>query len=117
MLDSFFYWIGTVYRDELYLGGAKIAGLLCSYADICAVALLLRVSDVIRKRPPSKIRYSILALFALATPVLLLPQEGLVFFIVQCAVLAPPYLILMYTAFTEAKFFTVYVKKKISGGA
>jgi len=117
MFDSFFYLIGTTYRDELYLGGAKIAGLLCSYADICAVALLLRTADVIRKRPPSKIRYIILAVFALATPVLLLPRKGLDFFIVQFAILAPPYLILMYTAFTEAKFFTAYVRKKISDGA
>ena len=113
MLDSFFYWIGTAYRGELYLGGSKIAGLLCSYADICAIALLLRAMDALRKRPPSKIRYIILAVFALVTPSLLLPKNGLDFFIVQCAVLAPPYLILMYTAFTEAKFFTAHVRKKV----
>jgi len=112
MLDNFFYWIGTMYRDELYLGGTKIAGLLCSYADICAVVLILRVMDVIRKRAPSKIRYFILVVFALATPVLLLPNTGLVFFVVQFVILFPPYLILMYTAFTEAKFFTAHVRKK-----
>ena len=112
MLDGFFYWIGTTYRDGLYLGGAKIAGLLCSYADICAVALLLRAMDVIRRRPPSKIRYYILAVFALITPALLLPSKGLDFFIAQFAVLAPPYLILMHTAFTEAKYFVAYIKKK-----
>jgi len=115
MLDSFFYWIGTTYRIELYLGGAKIAGLLCSYADICAAALLVRISDVIRKRPPSKIRYSILAVFALLTPALLLPRQTLYFFIVQFAVLLPPYLILMYTAFTEAKFFVAHVREKYRG--
>ena len=112
MLDSFFYWIGTTYRIELYLGGAKIAGLLCSYADIIAAALLVRVSDVIRKRPPSKIRYFILAVFALFTPTLLLPQKTTHFFIVQFIVLLPPYLILMYTAFTEAKFFVAHVREK-----
>jgi len=112
MFDSFFYWIGTVYRDELYLNGAKIAGILCSYADICAVAFALRVMDIIRKRPPSKIRYTILVVFALATPVLLLPKTGLVFFIVQFVILFPPYLILMYTAFTEAKYFMAHVRKK-----
>ena len=117
MLDSFFYWIGTTYRDEVYLRGAQIAGLLCSYADIIAVALLVRVSDVIRKRPPSKIRYSILAVFALITPVLLISTDGLHFFILQFAVLAPPYFIFMYTAFTEARFFVAYVKKKISRAA
>ena len=113
MLDNFFYWIGTTYRNELYLSGAKIAGLLCSYADMCAVALLLRAADVIRKRPPSRIRNFILAVFALITPALVLPGSGLDFFIVQFAVLTPPYLILMYTAFTEARFFVAYVKKKI----
>ena len=112
MLDNFFYWIGTTYRIELYLGGAKIAGLLCSYADICATALLLRVTDVIRKRPPSKIRYFILAVFALATPALLLPRKTIDFFIVQLIILLPPYLILMYTAFTEAKFFVAHVRGK-----
>ena len=114
MLDSFFYWLGTAYRNELYVGGLKIAGILCSYADICVAAILLRAVDTIRNRPPSKFRYGVLAVFAALTPTLLLPTEGLDFFIMQFVVLAPPYLILMYTAFAEAKFFMAYVKDKIS---
>jgi hypothetical protein len=113
MLDSIFYWLGTSYRDELYINGLKIAGVLCSYADICVTAILLRLADVIRERAPSKYRFIVLAAFAALTPILLLAKEGLDFFILQFIVLAPPYLILMYTAFAEAKFFMNYVRSKI----
>ena len=112
-LDNIFYWLGTEYGNELYLGGLKIAGILCSFADICVAAILLRAADVIRKRAPSKFRFIVLAVFAALTPVLLLAKEGLDFFILQFLVLAPPYLILMYTVFTEAKFFMTYVKNKV----
>jgi flagellar biosynthesis protein FliP len=114
MLDSFFYWLGIEYQNELYVGGLKIAGILCSYADICVAAIMLRAADVIRERPPSKYRYGILLVFAIFTPTLLLPREGLDFFIVQFIILTPPYLILMHTAFTEAKFFMAYVKSKLA---
>ena len=115
MLDELFLLIGTHYREVIYLNGSKIAGVICSYADILVVAIFLRVMDVIRKRPPSKLRYVVLALFALLTPTLLLPRNGLDFFIVQFLVLAPPYLILVYTAVTEAKYFVRHVKEKLSG--
>jgi len=114
MLDSFFYWLGTAYRDELYISGLKLAGILCSYADIIVAAILLRAADVIRDRPPSKFRFGVLILFTILTPTLLLPMEGLFFFIVQLIILLPPYLILVYTAFTEAKFFMNYVKNKLT---
>ena len=112
-LDSIFHWLGTAYRDDFYMSGLKIAGILCSYADICVAAILLRAADVIRERAPSKFRFIVLAVFAALTPTLLLAEEGFDFFILQFLVLAPPYLILMYTAFTEAKFFMTYVKNKI----
>jgi hypothetical protein len=115
MLDSFFFFFGTAYQDELYVSGLKIAGILCSYMDICVAAILLRAADVIRGRAPSKFRFLVLILFALLTPTLLLTKEGLDFFIVQFIVLAPPYLILMYTAFTEAKFFMKWMRSKIYG--
>ena len=113
MFDSLFHWIGTYYRDGLYLGGAKIAGILCSYADIFVVAAFLKIMDVIRKRPPSKWRFRTLFLFAVLTPALLLPKKGLDFFIVQFLVLAPPYLILVCTAVIEARHFVSFVKAKV----
>ena len=115
MLDSFFYWLGTAYRDELYIGGLRIGGILCSYADICVAAILLRAFDVIRERKPSKFRYGVLIVFAALTPALLFTKEGFDFFIVQFVILAPPYLIIMHAAFTEAKYFMAYMKEKISG--
>ena len=115
MFDDFFYWVGTAYQDEIYVSGLKFAGILCSYTDICVAAILLRAADVIRERAPSKFRFGVLITFALFTPALLLPNEGLVFFIAQFLVLAPPYLILMYTAFAEAKFFMHWMKNRISG--
>jgi len=97
------------------MGGLRIAGILCSYADICVAAILLRIADVIRERPISKFRFGVLLLFAFLTPALLFPQQGIDFFIAQLLVLAPPYLILMYTAFTEAKFFMAWMKNKVNG--
>ena len=113
VFDSFFYWVGTAYQDELYVSGLKIAGVLCSYVDICVAAILVRSADFIRERAPSKFRFCVLFLFALLTPALLLPKEGIDFFIVQFIVLGPPYLILMYTAFSEAKFLMAWMKRKI----
>ncbi|MCL1941890.1 MAG: hypothetical protein FWG09_08090 [Synergistaceae bacterium] len=115
MLDDLFYWLGTAYRDELYIGGLRIGGILCSYADIFVTAILLRVMDVILERKPSKFLYGVLIVFAILTPALLFPEGGLVFAVVQFIVLAPPYLILMYVTFTMAKYFMPYVKRKISG--
>ena len=115
MFDSIFYWLGTEFRDGLYISSLQIGGLLCSYADICAVALLLRSMDVISGRPPSKFRYGILIVFAILTPTLLLPQKSTSFFIAQFIILAPPYLVLMYTAFTDfASVFIPYMRNKMS---
>jgi len=112
-MDSFFYWIGVNYREGLYLGGAKVAGILCSYADIFVVAAFIRAMDIIRRRPPSKFRYGVLAVFALLTPAILLPENSTVFFMTQFAVLAPPYVVLIYTAASEAKSFVAHVKKRV----
>ena len=114
MLDSFFYWLGTAYRDELYIGGLRVGGILCSYADICATAALLRVSEVIRGQKPSKFLYGVLIAFAILTPALLFTEKSLVFAVIQFIILAPPYLILMYTTFSLARYFMPYVRKKIT---
>lgn len=116
MLDEFFLWIGTYYRDVLYLGGSKIAGVLCSFADIFVAGTFLRIMDLIRKRPASKVRFAILGLFALLTPSLLFPRTGFYFFIAQFLVLAPPYLILVYTAVVEARYFVAHVKEQLASG-
>jgi hypothetical protein len=114
MLDAFFLWAGTKYDMALYLAGSKAAGVVCSYADIFVVAAFLRIMDIVRERPPSKVRFRVLAAFALLTPTLLLPQDGGTFFVVQFFVLVPPYLILIYTAATEAGHFVTHVKRTIS---
>ena len=96
--------------------GLKIAGLLCSFADIFACAAFLAVMDCIRRRPHSKVRYGILLIFTLLTPVLLItPLSSTRFFIMQFLVLAPPYLILVYTAVTEARHFVAHVRAKLNG--
>ena len=112
MLDSFFYWLGTAYRDELYIGGLRVGGILCSYADILFTAALLRISEVVRERKPSKFLHGVLIVFAIFTPVLLFTDKSLVFAVLQFIILGPPYLILMYAAFTLAKHFMPYVKDK-----
>jgi len=113
MLDSFFYWVGMYYRETLYLGGAKAAGIICSYADIFGVAVFIRVMDIVHQRPASKVRYTVLLIFAALTPTLLIPSSSFIFFVMQFVVLAPPYLILVYTAVTEAKYFVAHIKNRL----
>ena len=110
LLQSLFYWIGTSFRIDAYLPAAKAAGVVCAWADIAAVYYFILITDRIRRRRPSRIRLTVLVLFAVITPALLLPKNSTLFFIIQFAILAPPYLLLFYSAATEAKTLVEFLK-------
>ncbi len=113
MFDFFFLWAANVYRNDLYLTGSQLAGLLCSYADIAIVWIFLKITDAIRGGPPSAWSYRILLIFFVLTPVLLLVENSTYFFILQFAVLGPPYLVLARTVIKEAPRVLRHLHEKI----
>ncbi|MBQ9564003.1 MAG: hypothetical protein IJU98_00315 [Synergistaceae bacterium] len=113
IMDEFFLWIGQNYRDELYMAGTKLAGVLCSFADIAMIWMFLRLRDEIHDAP-SRWRYRVLLAFAALTPTLLLVESSTVFFPLQGFVLGAPYLILIWTAVTEAPHLLAHMKEILS---
>ncbi|MDR3254268.1 MAG: hypothetical protein LBT31_01700 [Synergistaceae bacterium] len=121
MFDALFFWFAENYRMELHLGGLKIAGVLCSYADISAIWFFARICDAARRAEaaaegdegprPGVWRYWLLTLFALLTPALLLPANGTIFFIAQFLVLGLPYLILIHVVVTGVRPLLARMKR------
>ncbi len=107
MLDKIFLFISQYYRNELYMAGTRLAGLLCSYADIIMLWLFLKLCDDINGKI-SRRRYFIIAVL---TPSLLFVKDSTIFFILQGIVLSGPYFILVWTAFTEAKNILAHIKE------
>ena len=112
MLDKIFLWISQNYRNELYMAGTRLAGLLCSYADIIMLWMFLKLCDDINGKI-SRRRYLLLKIFAVLTPSLLFVKDSTIFFILQGFVLSVPYFILVWTAFTEAKNILAHIKEVI----
>ena len=113
LMQSLFCWIGSSFRADAYLPLAKAAGVICSWADIAAVYYFILIMDRIRKRKPSRLRLITLVIFAAATPALFVPKSSTIFFIMQFAVLAPPYLIMLYSAATEARALVKFLKEDV----
>lgn len=115
--DSLFAWLALEYgAGPMYLIGSKICGVLCSFADIAMIWMLLRLRDEVRGGV-SKRRYAVLAVFAALTPTLLLPDVSTDFFILQFIVLGLPYMILVGTIAFEAKHILRHIRETIAAGA
>ena len=112
LAEGFFLWAAWSYREGLYLAGAKLAGALCSFADIIMIWMFLRLRDEIHGQR-SRRRRGALALFAALTPSLFLAETTAAFFVIQFAVVAVPYLILVWTALTEAPHLIALLRKKL----
>ena len=112
-MDALFLWISSYFDESTYLNGLRAGGMLCAAADIAATALFVRVTEVIGDRPPSRKTYAVLLLFALLTPLQLVPRSTTRFFMVMFLVFLPPYMILILTAVREAHNFVSFVKSKV----
>ncbi|GHV38793.1 hypothetical protein FACS1894187_18030 [Synergistales bacterium] len=121
MFDAICLWLAQNYNAELHLSGLKLAGVMCSYADIAAIALFAKICALSRSASPKQDRaavviYRMLALCALITPGLFLPQSSATFFAVQFMVLLLPYCILMYVVATGIrpliKTLEKYIKER-----
>ncbi len=94
------------------MAGTRVAGGLCSFADIAMIWMFLRLRDEIHKET-SRRRYVVLTIFAVLTPSLLFVKSSTVFFPLQGFVLGAPYFILVWTAATEASSLLSHIKEKI----
>ena len=112
LIDDFFVWISTNYTNNIYMAGTRLAGVLCSFADIAMIWMFLRLCDEINGRV-SRRRYMLLKIFAVMTPSLLFIENSTIFFPVQGFVLSVPYLILVWTAVTEAPNLINHIKSFI----
>jgi len=112
-MDALFLWISSYFDESTYLNGLRAGGILCAAADIAATALFVRVTEVIGNRPPARKVYAVLLLFALLTPLQLIPRSTTRFFMVMFLVFLPPYMILIWTAVREAHNFVSFVKSKV----
>ena len=113
MPDAFFVWIAAVYGEGAYMAGSKIAGVLCSFADLAMIWMFLKLADAVRKRRSSGWRYRVLVLFATLTPTLFLPETSTHFFILQFFVLGLPYLILAQAVIAEAPHILAHIRKQV----
>lgn len=115
--DSLFAWAALEYgAGPMYLTGSKICGVLCSFADIAMIWMLLRLRDELRGGRSTR-RYIVLAVFAALTPTLFLPDVSTNFFILQFIVLGLPYMILVGTIAVEAKHILRHIREKIAADA
>ena len=110
LLDDFFVWLSINYRNNIYMAGTRLAGVLCSFADIAMIWMFLRFCDEINGRI-SRRRYMFLKIFAVMTPSLLFIENSTIFFPVQGFVLSVPYFILVWTAITEARGLITHMKR------
>lgn len=113
MFDSLFVWIAEYYREGAYMAGSKIAGVLCSFADIAMIWMFLKLADTLREKPSSKWRYRVLILFAALTPTLFLPRVSTHFFILQFFVLGLPYLILIQAVVAEMPRILAHIRERV----
>lgn len=113
MPDKLFLWIAAFYRDGAYFAGSKIAGILCSLADIAMIWMFLKLADTLRGQKSSVWRYRALIAFILLTPTLLLPEISTHFFIVQFLVLGLPYLLLAHAVVTEMPRILAHIRQHV----
>ncbi|MDL2264432.1 hypothetical protein LJC31_07260 [Synergistaceae bacterium OttesenSCG-928-I11] len=110
-MSPFFLWIAMNFTEAPHLFYLKVGGILCGFGDIAALWFLLKVAEVMHGKKPKK-RFAILAFFLLINPIQAIPGNSGMFFVVQFLVLGIPYLILAYTAVTEAPAIVAYIKKR-----
>ncbi|GHS90957.1 hypothetical protein AGMMS49957_17650 [Synergistales bacterium] len=122
MFDAICLWLAQNYSAEVHLSGLKFAGMMCSYADIAAIFLFAKIRDLAlnaefgassKQKRANLIIYRALALCALLTLALFLPQTSATFFAMQFVVLLIPYLILIHVVATGVKPLTRLLKSYI----
>ena len=115
-LEAVFLWIGAHFTAEAYLLSSKLQGILWSAADIVLVLVLLKIADFVRARSGETkivIRYLLLWLSALMTPLMFFVNSPQQFFLLEAAVCGTQFLILVYTVTAERRRMVAVMKKKL----
>jgi hypothetical protein len=97
-------WISRNFTSESYLFHSKVQGILWSAADILLVLALLKIVDLGRRREGLKgpwVRYVLLGLSAVITPLLLFARTPGEFFRLESLICGGQFVILLYTALFE----------------
>jgi hypothetical protein len=105
-VEQIFLWISENFTAESYMFHSKIQVILWSAADIVLVLALLRIVDLGRRRDGLKrplVRYVLLCLTALLTPLLLYSRTPREFFLLECIICGGQFLILLYTVVVERR--------------
>ena len=92
---------------------SKLQGLLWSAADIVLILALLKMADWVRRETGDRkirIRYVLLLLSALCTPLLVFSRTPKEFFYLEAVICGIQFLILIYTVLAEGGRTTRVVK-------
>ena len=116
ILTDILIWVGHHFTRDIYFTVTKIQGILWSLADIAIAWYMLKIANVIREQTgKTKItwRYYYLFVSAILTPFLLLTKTSRQFFILEAAIFAIQYSLLIYTVVSERKRALLYIKQMI----
>lgn len=108
--EAFFEFIGDYYRDVPHMTGLKIGALICCFADILGVWALIRAMDLARDRTPAKWKNAVLGACAVLNVAQLIPKSSAYFFIVMFAVFFLPYVLLIHTMISDARYFVTFLR-------
>ena len=105
-VEQIFLWMSRNFTTETYLFHSKVQGILWSSADIILVLAMLKIVGLGRRRAGLKkplVRYLLLGLSALLTPLLLFSRTPREFFLLECIICGGQFLILLYTVVVERR--------------
>ena len=113
--DALFLAILNGFTDETYMVITKAAGIVCSFADIAFIMILLKMAHALKGPAAAAPRKRVLTLyiFAALTPTLALPISSDAFLVWQSLVLGIPYLLLVHTVVTEFTILMKHMREKI----
>lgn len=118
MSEKLILLIGRSFTRAEYIRLTVMQGLIWSLADIFLVFCLLKLTNLIRSRNGKRttvIRYLLLALSALLTPLLIFFPEPGSFFMLESIIFGIQYMILLYTLIVDSRMVMSELKKCISG--
>ena len=117
-VEQIILWISRNFISESYLFHSKVQGILWSAADILLVLALLKIVALGRRRAGLKgpwVRYVLLGLSAVITPLLLFARTPGEFFRLESVICGGQFLILLYTAVFERKRLLDLVLRRPAG--
>lgn len=114
MGEALFTLLSGWFSEELHVTLLRAGGILCGYGDLAALWFLLKISSITRGVEPRVRMLTVRAFFVLNLLQLVPVRTSGAFYVLMFLVLGVPYLILAYTAVTEAPLIIQRIKDRIS---